>query len=261
MTTSARVRTYAVTGSASGLGAATSARLVGAGARVIGVDLRDADVDADLATTAGRADAVARVLDACDGVLDGVVPCAGLGPQVADHALMLSVNYFGAVAFLDGLAEALGRGDQPAVVMISSHSVMLDPTVDAALVDACTSGDEGAARARATELPGNSVYASAKAALARTTRRRAAQLGPRGIRVNAVAPGAFDSPLLQGGLDDPDLRPLIESIPIPLGRRGTPDDIAAVVTWLLSDDARYVTGSLLVIDGGTDALLFPDRVP
>lgn len=256
-----RPRTYAITGSASGLGAATRDLLAGAGARVIGVDLRGADIDADLSTAEGRADAIAAVLEASDGILDGVVPCAGLGPQVPDLAAMLSVNYFGSVALLDGCDDALAAGDAPAAVLISSHAVMLDPTVDAALVDACTAGDEDAARARAAELPGNSVYASSKAALARTMRRRAAELGTRGIRVNAVAPGAFDSPLLQGGLDDPDLRPLIEAIPIPLGRRGTPRDIADVVTWLLSDDACYVNGALLVVDGGTDALLFPDRVP
>lgn len=257
----ARPRTYAITGSASGLGAAIRESLVAGGARVIGVDLRGAEFDADLATAEGRADAIAAVLEASDSILDGLVPCAGLGPQVPDVATMLSVNYFGAVALLDGCDDALAAGDEPAAVLISSHAVMLDPTVDPVLVDACTAGDEDAARARATELPGNTVYASSKAALARTMRRRAAELGTRGIRVNAVAPGAFDSPLLQGGLADPNLRPLIEAIPVPLGRRGTPDDIAAVVTWLLSDSARYVHGALLVVDGGTDALLFPDRVP
>lgn len=254
-------RTYAITGSASGLGAAIRRQLLAAGARVIGVDLRGADVDADLSTPEGRADAIASILEACDGSLDGLVPCAGLGPQFPDLAGILSVNYFGAVAMLDGCDEALEAGDAPAAVLIASNSVMLDPSVDEGLVGQCTAGDEDAARARAAELPGHTVYASSKAALARTMRERVADLGSRGIRINAVAPGAFDSPLLQAGLDDPDLKPLIEALPIPLGRRGAPDDVASVVTWLLSDGARYVHGAVLLVDGGTDAMLFPNRVP
>jgi NAD(P)-dependent dehydrogenase (short-subunit alcohol dehydrogenase family) len=254
-------RAVAITGAASGLGAATARRLEHDNLRVVGVDLHDADVAADLSTPDGRAAAIDAVRAATGDALDGLVPCAGLGPQVADTAAIVAVNYFGAIALLDGLADPLARGRDAAVVLISSNSVMLDPTIDPALVDACVAGDEPAACRIAAGLPGNSVYASAKQALARAMRRRAGALGERGIRVNAVAPGAFDSPLLQGGLDDPALRPLIEALPIPLGRRGDPDEIAAVVTWLLSDAARYVHGAVIVVDGGTDALLFPDRVP
>jgi NAD(P)-dependent dehydrogenase (short-subunit alcohol dehydrogenase family) len=105
------------------------------------------------------------------------------------------------------------------------------------------------------------VYCSTKRALAIAVRRRAAELGGRGIRLNAVAPGAFDSPLLRGGLDDPELRPLIEALPIPVGRRGTPADVAPLIVFLLSPEARYLHGSVLFVDGGTDALFFPDRVP
>jgi NAD(P)-dependent dehydrogenase (short-subunit alcohol dehydrogenase family) len=103
-------RTVAITGAASGLGAAVRARVEAAGDRVIGVDLRDAEVVAALSSVAGRAAAIDTVLADCDGVLDGLVPCAGLGPQVKDHALMVSVNYFASLAVLDGLFDALTRG-------------------------------------------------------------------------------------------------------------------------------------------------------
>ncbi len=67
--------------------------------------------------------------------------------------------------------------------------------------------------------------------------------------------------MLQAALEDPRTGQAIEMLPIPLGARGKPTDVAAAVVWLLSRDARYVHGSILVVDGGTDALLFPDRFP
>jgi NAD(P)-dependent dehydrogenase (short-subunit alcohol dehydrogenase family) len=254
------VRTVAVTGSASGLGAAVRARLERDGARVIGVDLRDADIEADLSGAAGRSLAIDGVLEACGGVLDGLVPCAGLGPQVADTALIASVNYFGFAAMLDGLFDALTRGTDAGAVAISSNSTTLDPTVDAALVDACVAGDETSARSLAAELYGTTVYASTKTAVARTVRRKVEEWGAAGVRVNAVAPGPFESPLLQGGRDHPVLGQFIDSLPVPTCRIGTPDEVAAVIEFLLSPAAAYVHGSILFVDGGIDATIRPDAL-
>ena len=92
---------YVISGSASGMGAATRRRLEAAGHRVIGIDLRDAEVIADLGTPEGRTEAVAAVIDAADGVLNGAVSAAGLGPPVAG-ALIARVNYFGSQALLAG---------------------------------------------------------------------------------------------------------------------------------------------------------------
>src|SRR5213593_2303810 len=114
------MRVTAVTGSASGIGAALRARLGAAGERVIGVDLRDAEVIADLARPEGRDAAVAAVRAACGGRLDGLVACAGVGPQVEPASTIVSVNYFGAQAVLAGLADALAAGDRPAAVAVSS---------------------------------------------------------------------------------------------------------------------------------------------
>jgi NAD(P)-dependent dehydrogenase (short-subunit alcohol dehydrogenase family) len=253
-------RTIAITGSASGLGAAVRTRLEAGGARVIGVDLRDADVIADLSTVEGRDAAVAAVLEACGGVLDGLVPCAGIGPQVPDHALIASVNYFGFLATLDGLFDALSRGTDAAAVAISSNSTTIDPTVDAELVGACVAADEGAARARANELEGWTVYASTKVGVARTVRRRVVEWGAARVRVNAVAPGPFESPLLQGGREHPVLGQFIDALPVPTGRIGTPDEVAAVIEFLLSPAASYIHGSILFVDGGIDAQINPDSI-
>ncbi len=253
------MRAIAVTGSASGIGRAVRARLERAGERVIGVDLRDAEVIADLARAEGRAAAVAAVGAACGGRLDGLVACAGVGPQVEPWSTIVSLDYFGAQALLEGLREALAAGERPAAVAISSNSSTL-PGADTPLVTACLAGDEGEARRQALALDGHRVYAGSKLALARWIRRSAptATWAGAGIRLNAVAPGAIETPLLQAGLDHSLYGPAIRGFPIPAGRFGTADEVAAAVAFLLGPEAGFCCGSVLIVDGGTDAMLRPD---
>ena len=97
-------RTYVVTGTASGIGAATADRLAGGSARVIRCDLHDADVVADLTTESGWGKLVADVETATGGVLDGVVAVAGIGDP---DPSTVRLNYFGAVAVLEGLLPRL----------------------------------------------------------------------------------------------------------------------------------------------------------
>ncbi len=250
-------RTVAVTGSASGIGAAVRMRLARAGARVIGVDVRDADVLADLADPAGRAAATAAIRRASDGRLDGLVACAGVGPHVASPTIV-TVDYFGAQATLAGLRDCLAAARGAAVAVASNAAVM--PNADGPLVDACLRGDEPGARAIAAGLDGPRAYAGAKLALARWVRRHApaAAWAGAGVRLNAVAPGAVLTPLLQQGLDDASLGPAIRGFPIPTGGFGTPQQIAAAVAFLLDPDAAFCCGTVLFVDGGTDALLRPD---
>lgn len=99
-------------------------------------------------------------------------------------------------------------------------------------------------------MPGGSVSAASKAAVEALTRCHAAELGPRGIRVNAVAPGATETDI--GRWQPPELRDQIIKATA-LGRVGTPDDIADVVAFLASDDARWITGKVIDADGGYQA--------
>lgn len=234
------------------------ARLEHEGCRVIGIDLVGQEIEADLSTPPGRSSAVNDVVDATDGTIDALVVCAGLGPHVPDLALVASVNYFGAVEVLDGLRPVLAGGDQPAAVAISSNSISLVPVTDRSFLDALLGGNEPEAQRLARELDGPTVYAMTKLALAVAVRRRATDWGAAGVRLNAIAPGPVETPLLQGSLDDPVLGQLVDALPVPLERRARPEEIAGTIAFLLGPDASYVHGALLFADGGTDAMVRPD---
>jgi NAD(P)-dependent dehydrogenase (short-subunit alcohol dehydrogenase family) len=254
------IRTAAITGSASGIGAALRQRLEADGWRVVGIDLAGQEIDADLSTPEGRSAAVAATLEACDGRLDALVPCAGLGPQVGSRRLLPAVNYFGAVAMLDGLLPALSAGERAAAVAICSNSISMTPMPDLTLVELMVAGDEGTALDTCEELDGPTVYAMTKVALGRTARRRVQEWADAGVRLNLVAPGPVTTPLLQGTRDDPTIGPFVDLVPIPLGRVAEPVEIAGPIAFLLGPEASNVHGSILFVDGGSDALFRPDHV-
>ena len=169
------------------------------------------------------------------------------------------MNYFGAQVLLEKLRPLLAQASQPAAVAISSNSTTI-PGAESPLVDACLAGDETAVRELAATLPGQMVYAGSKLALTRWLRRVAPtpEWAGAGIRLNAVAPGAVATPLLQEGLDDPHLGPAIRNFPIPLQGFGRPDQVAAAIQFLLGPAASFCCGSVLYVDGGSDALMRGD---
>ena len=250
----------AITGSASGIGAATRQRLEAAGHRIIGVDLRGAEFDADLSTASGRDAAAAWLLDRCGGRLDGLVLCAGLGPQVPDARKIVEVNYFGVTALLDALLPALQRGESPSAVVVSSvvsTQLAWDKNPLGAALEAGDHERWTAALADAGERAGQLAYAGSKNAVTVAVRRRVAPWGAAGVRLNTVAPGAVETPLLQAGLADPRYSRAIAEFAAPMGRRGRPEELAAAITFLLGSEAGYVHGAQLVVDGGVDAQARP----
>ncbi len=250
--------TYVVTGAASGIGAATTEMLRAQGHRVITVDLRDADVVADLATASGRATAVAGVRERTDE-LHGVVPAAGIaGLTGVDPALLVSVNYFGAVTLVRGLRDELARA-RGSVVLLSSNSVRTQPGWVSAVAAACLREDEEEARRIAAESEAVRVYPASKAALAYWARRAGvgAEWAGAGIRINAVAPGMIATPMTEQLREDPELGVFADSYPSALNRPGRPEEVAAAIGFLLSDAASLVVGSVLFVDAGTDALMDP----
>lgn len=227
-------RRILVTGAGRGIGAGIAARLAEAGAHVLvhyGHAAEEAGaLAARIGGTAIGADlshpgAAARLLAAA-GALDGLVNNAGLQPVAAFEDVteeladsLWQVNVAAPLALTRGFAA---QGRPGAVVNIASIE-----------------GLQPAAW--------HAHYTQTKAALIMQTRNAALELGPQGVRVNAVSPGLIDTGGLEQGWPEGVARWRAAA---PLGRTGRPDDIADAVLFLLSDGARWITGANIVVDGG-----------
>lgn len=245
---------YAVTGAASGIGAAVAALLADQGHEVVKVDIRNADVNADLSSGEGRRQAIAAVRQLAADGLDGLVPCAGVGPATDPAALIARINYFGSVVLVEGLKDLLQK-KSGSVVLISSNTAWMS-AYPPEYLDALLRGDEEGALACAAILDGQTVYGGGKQALGRWLRRNSADYARAGIRMNAIAPGYTRTAMTAAGLADPQFRQAITDFvnTIPVGRPGEAADQAAAIGFLLSKAAGFIVGSVLFVDGGHDAM-------
>ena len=226
-----------VTGAARGIGRATAERLAREGARVLAVDREGFEADtpgfapfaADLASDAGPADVVAAAR-AAFGRLDILVNNAGIGGSAAleasDDAQIDRILGTNLRAVLRLTREALGLMSRPGGRIVNVGS---------------TFGEIG--------FPRTAAYAAAKGGLAELTRQLVADLAPQGIRVNAVAPGVILTPMTGRLAADPWYRRVAIDT-IPACRTGTPEDVAGVIAFLCSEQAAFVHGQIIAVDGG-----------
>lgn len=247
-------RRVVVTGTASGIGRALAQSLSKEGEEVLAIDLKDADVQADLSTTEGRERAIREAQRFGGGALDALVTCAGLSGNSPE---IVGVNYFGTVELCEGLRDVLAQAPSPRVAVVGSVSA-LHP-VDAGIVEACLEGEEGRALARAAERTdagaGHELYPSSKAALARWVRRSAISdsWAGEGIALNAVAPGVVLTPMTDILLADEETRRMVEkAVPMPLNGHAPPEAVADLLAWLIGEANTHVTGQVIYVDGGAE---------
>lgn len=259
-------RTYVVTGSASGIGRATAEKLRVDGYTVIGVDIRDADVIADLSTAEGRTTLVHEVERRSGGRVDAVVAVAGL---VAASPVTVGVNYFGAKATLEGLRPLLAGSDAPRAVVVASLAALEE--IDSGLLAGLRGDDEPGARREAerigsaTNPAGSSpIYTTTKLAIAQWVRQHAkdAEWAGAGIALNAVAPGVIETPMTKPALETAEGRAALDAgAPSPLnGPAAPPSAPAALLAWLASAENTHVTGQVIFIDGGAESIRRPELV-
>jgi 3-oxoacyl-[acyl-carrier protein] reductase len=229
-----------VTGAAGGIGSAIARRLLEADYTVAATDLSHTLDGADRSAVApipidvrDNASVQAGIAAARElGPLRAVINCAGVlkasdldGFSEADLDLMWQVNVHGAIR----VSQAALQSDE------------LEGIVNI-----------GSVASRLGRLPGISGYAATKSALASLTRALAVEVGPRGIRVNAVEPGFIEVPMsddmraISGGEE-------AATTIVPLGRMGTPEEVAEVIAFLLSPQASYIHGAVIAVDGGAAA--------
>lgn len=241
-------RVVLVTGASKGIGAATAVAFGAAGARVVvnyRSDPQGAEATVGLIVDAGgmaravRADVGSPTdiedlvvdIERHEGKIDVLVNNAAgfsrtsfLDADLADLDQVWATNVRGVFHLSQAVARGMAGNGGGSIVHISSILARL-------------------------AVANRTIYCATKGAIESLTRAMALDLAPLGIRVNAVAPGLISTEALLAGMPDPAVQAAIRSF-IPGGRFGEPEEIAAVVVWVASDEARYVNGTIIAVDAG-----------
>ena len=243
-------RTYIVTGGASGIGAATVKRLLGEGCNVVAVDL-------DIAASQ-------RIIDETKAGKQALAVGADVAnPAQVDALVADAVRHFGA---LDGVANIAGVRGVGSILDTDRKTWDLNVHVNMeGILNTCQSycryakdqGRPGAivnisSQAGVEAVPNRLAYVATKHGVIGLTRSIALEMASSGIRANAIAPGMIATPMTHAMMQDPaNLAKIRKAYPI--GREGQPEEIASVIAFLLSDDASYITGAIIAVDGGITA--------
>ena len=243
-----------VTGAAGGIGRATAVRFASEGASIVAVDLDGralAETTAAVETAGGTATAVEADVGAADDTARYVATAVDTFGGV--DVLFNNAGIEGAAAPLDAYPEDVFDR----VIRVNLRGVWLGMR---AVTDALRARGGGviintASIAGLSGTPGLIAYGASKHAVVGMTKTAAAELAPAGIRVNAVCPAPIETRMMrsiESGMnpDDPEAVKKLVTESLPLGRYGEPEEVAALVAFLASDDASYITGGIYPIDGG-----------
>lgn len=254
-----------VVGGGSGMGAAVAARLAGSRRMIVADQNEDAATRVAELLGDGVEPARCDVTDnaACEalaskvGGLGKLVMTAGLSPTMAEPARIMEVNLAGSARVLNAFAGIAGEGTAAVVFASTAGHVAfpMPPDVLAALDDPLAPDlpDRLAAAGMALTDPGL-AYMLSKLGVIRLMRRSAPEWWKLGARLTSLSPGIIDTPM---GNQELEQQPMMAGVIDLVGRWGTADEVAAVAAFLVSDDASFVNGVDVLVDGGAGAIMAP----
>jgi NAD(P)-dependent dehydrogenase (short-subunit alcohol dehydrogenase family) len=248
-------RRVVVTGCASGIGEHVARQLIELGAEVVGLDRRRPVLQLKEFHELDLADPVSISQAACaiGGHVDSLFNVAGVSSGIGDPLLVVTINFLGTRRFTEALIPTMPAGSS--IVSVSSLAAcdyLEHKHVTAGLVDTATF-DEGIEWCRLhPEALADGGYRLSKEAIILYCMKNAVPLGAGGIRVNCTGPGVTETPILEQ-LRSAYGQDYLDTIPTPLGRVAQPSEQAAVLVFLNSTAASYITGQVLWVDGGNVA--------
>ncbi len=244
-----------ITGASSGMGRRCVESLRGTADRLVAVDLRAPQIEGtvgiacDISDRAAVGDLVERVREL--GSFHGLAHAAGVSPTMTDARRVLEVDLVGTALLLDAFEPLVTPGSAAVCFSSSSAYQIAMAGIDAELQSLMSEPREpGFLDAAADRLPDSGLaYAWAKRGVIAVAARAAVEWGRRGGRVNSLAPGLIDTPM---GRQEAEQQPIMKVMldKTPLERLGQADEVAAVVAFLLSDAASFISGIDVLVDGG-----------